>query len=222
MDYKTLVNLVGLVSMLSSMAQAGGRRESLLNSDELLAGNKVYLLKDTREAVVARIDMIRTTQKTLDIVYFNVEGEEDLTATMALAALTHTMRQRQAQGRAINVRLVVDGLAVRSTSTRFLYLLNREGAEIYLFHKPSLPLLMNPFKHPNKSGLFMRRLHAKVMVKDGLELITGGRNIGNIYFGGASETKYGAPKMNKRDMDVYATGPAAAVAQSDVVAEVRG
>ena len=212
MRHVRLLTLVGIASLVSAIAVAGGPGESLLGRDEPLAGHKVYLLKDTGDAVVARIDMIRQTQETLDIVYFNIEGEKDLTATMGLAALIHTLRQRQQQGAPIKVRLLLDGLAVRTASPRYLYLLNRAGAEIYVFHKPSGSAFLNPFV--NTIGLLLRRMHAKVMIKDGREIITGGRNIGDIYFGGKSETKHGGLKMSKRDMDVYATGPAAEVAQA--------
>jgi phosphatidylserine/phosphatidylglycerophosphate/cardiolipin synthase-like enzyme len=208
----TLGTLTGLVCLAAfpSFAQA----ESLLFSDAELYGNKVILLKDTQQAAMARIDMIRHTQQTLDIIYFNVEGENDRLATMGLAALIHTMREREATGQPIRVRLVIDGMAARSSSKRYLYLLRRAGADIYLFHRPSLGALLNIFRHPRKLALYMRRLHSKIMIKDGREIITGGRNIGDIYFGGEAESKHGGYKMEKRDMDVYATGPSARSAQA--------
>jgi putative cardiolipin synthase len=142
------------------------------------------LLDDPREAAQARVDIIQQAGRQIDAVYF-LARDDRITRT-ALALL------RDARRRGVgDVRLIVDA-NFQHIPRAVLAHLRDEGVQVRVYH----PLTM---RHP--SWLF-RRMHEKAIITDGRRYITGGRNLGEAYFG--------LLRRNYIDRDVYVEGDSAA------------
>lgn len=166
---------------------------SLLAASYTRADN--YLLLDRDEdAAQVRIDLIRGAHTSIDTTYFIVG--KDGVALSVLAEL------REAARRGITVRMIVDApfnaipLNVRAA-------LRKDGVEMQEYH---------PFRlwKPHWWG---RRMHDKLLIVDGVHLVTGGRNLDAAYFGLKDEEGSEAPR-DYVDRDAYVSGPAAARAQA--------
>lgn len=158
-----------------------------------LAG--IYPLSDAHAAFAARMDLIRSAQRTLDIQYYI--WRNDLTGTLILEAI------HEAADRGVRVRLLLDDLGVASSLDPTLAALEAHpNIEVRLF---------NPFvvRNPKFIGFLTdfpranRRMHNKQLTADSTATILGGRNIGDEYFGATDGIVFA-------DLDVLAVGPAAA------------
>lgn len=145
--------------------------------------DSLRILDENREAWGARLNLIRSAERTIDAAYFT--AHEDPVALALFAAL------RDAARRGVRIRLIVDGLRDPIPACVRRHLL-AEGIEIRVYH-------------PFWRGKFLSRLHDKLLIRDGEELITGGRNIGAEYFGLGK-------KKNYCDRDALVHGSAAAEA----------
>lgn len=146
------------------------------------------------EAFAARVDLVRTAQRTLDVQYYI--WRNDLTGTLLLEAL------REAADRGVRVRLLLDDNGIPSSLDATLAALDAH---------PNLQVrLFNPFvvRKPKSIGFLTdfsrlnRRMHNKSLTADGIATILGGRNIGDEYFGATDGVVFA-------DLDVLAIGPAA-------------
>jgi putative cardiolipin synthase len=154
---------------------------------------QVYLIPSADEAIARRIEMVRNTQKTLDVTYFSWDKD-----TVGLVLLNEI---KVAADRGVDVRIVIDDLLVFDEKW-LADLSNHPNIVIKIF---------NPF-NSRKRGWFGRavdfaqnrelldhRIHEKYFNSDGKIMILGGRNIGDAYFG---YSKVG----NFFDMDVMIKG----------------
>lgn len=146
------------------------------------------------EAFAARVDLVRTAQRTLDVQYYI--WRNDLTGTLLLEAL------REAADRGVRVRLLLDDNGIPSSLDTTLAALDAH---------PNIQVrLFNPFavRNPKFIGFLTdfsrlnRRMHNKSLTADGIATILGGRNIGDEYFGATDGVVFA-------DLDVLAIGPAA-------------
>ena len=146
------------------------------------------ILDDPREAAQARVDLIQQADHEIHALYFLARNDR---ITMTALALL-----RDASRRGVgSVKLVVDANFHRIPKEVLAHLRD-EGVEVRVYH----PLTL---RHP--SWLF-RRMHEKVVIVDGQQYITGGRNLAEAYYGMAR-------KKNYVDRDVYVAGPSAADAE---------
>jgi putative cardiolipin synthase len=166
---------------------------SLLAASLARADN--YLLLDRDEdAAQVRIDLIRGAHASIDTTYFIV-GKDGV-------ALSFLAELRAAARRGIPVRMIIDApfnaipLPVRAA-------LRQDGVEIQEYH---------PFRL-FKPAWWGRRMHDKLLIVDGVHLVTGGRNLDASYFGLKEEEGSDAPR-DYVDRDAYVQGPAAGRAQS--------
>ncbi len=152
------------------------------------------------EAFAARVDLVRTAQRTLDVQYYI--WRNDLTGTLLLEAL------REAADRGVRVRLLLDDNGIPSSLDATLAALDAH---------PNIQVrLFNPFavRRPKSIGFLTdfsrlnRRMHNKSMTADGMATILGGRNIGDEYFGATDGVVFA-------DLDVLAIGPAASDVAND-------
>lgn len=142
------------------------------------------ILDDPREAAQARVDLIQQAAQEINLLYFL--ARDDRITLAALAML------RDAKRRGVSdVRVIVDGSFHRIPKAVLAHLRD-EGVEIRVYH----PLTL---RHPS---WMIRRMHEKVIVADSARYITGGRNLGEAYFGLAK-------KKNYVDRDVYVEGASA-------------
>jgi cardiolipin synthase C len=144
------------------------------------------LLDDPRDAAQARVDVIQQAEHEIDAVYFLARNDR---ITLTALALLRDARRRGVE----SVRLIVDA-NFQHIPRAVLAHLRDEGVQVRVYHPITL-------RHP--SWLF-RRMHEKAVIADSRRYITGGRNLGEAYFGLA--------RHNYLDRDVYVEGASAAEA----------
>ncbi|MEO5587003.1 MAG: phospholipase D family protein [Novosphingobium sp.] len=152
------------------------------------------MLHDPKDAFAARLWLIRSARRTLDVQYYI--WHDDLSGSLVLDEIVAAAR------RGVAVRLLIDDNGIGGLDAR-LALLDAE---------PTIAVrLYNPFRMRRFRGLewlfaFRRlnsRMHAKSLTADRHVTIVGGRNIGDEYFGARSKGQFD-------DLDVIAMGPVAA------------
>jgi putative cardiolipin synthase len=161
--------------------------------DATLSG--VRLLSWPAQALDARIALARRAERSLDLQYYIVH--DDATGRHLLRTL------RDAAGRGVRVRLLVDDLYTADMDPVLTGLAAHPNVEVRLF---------NPFP-VGRSGLGERllaslfdfgrvnhRMHNKLFIADGAMAIAGGRNIGDEYFLVHEEANY-------IDLDAFVVGP---------------
>ena len=154
---------------------------------------KAYLIPAANEAFARRIALVRQAQSSIDMTYFSWNGD-----TLGLSLLNELSL---AADRGVKVRLTLDDLLV--FNDRWLADIDKH---------PNIQIkIFNPF-NSRKMGWIGRaldfqihqevldnRLHEKYFNVDNQQMILGGRNIGDEYFG-YSKT------ANFYDLDVLFTG----------------
>ncbi|MDH6594740.1 putative cardiolipin synthase [Variovorax sp. TBS-050B] len=126
----------------------------------------------------ARVQLARRAQRSLVVQYYQFEN--DATGRLLMRAL------REAAGRGVKVRLLVDDLYTARSQQPLLALSTVPNVEVRLF---------NPFCCGREGGLLSRfaaspfdvvrlnhRMHNKLFVADGVMAVVGGRNIADEYF----------------------------------------
>lgn len=169
----------------SSAAHAPATRsEAAASAGPDGARDRVRILDDPQEALQARIDLIQQAERTLDVSYYSFLYGPSTEAVIALLA--------EAAERGVRVRLILDGVTngLEPMYRPILaWLLARPNLEVRFFNPPGgtrhLPL--------------NNRLHIKILMADESQLISGGRNIGDEYFG----IEGGTAKHQSRDRDLY-------------------
>ena len=145
-------------------------------------------------AFTSRMTLIRAAQKTLDLQYYAVHA--DATTERLFDAL------KEAANRGVRVRILLDDFNTAGENAQILKFAYEPNVEMRLF---------NPLPSSRGSGLWrivsslsdaarlQRRMHNKLFVADNAVAITGGRNLGDTYFGQSDG-------VNFVDIDVLAAG----------------
>ncbi|KEP69183.1 hypothetical protein DL1_05435 [Thioclava dalianensis] len=152
----------------------------------------IQMLADPIDALAARLELIAAAEVSLDLQYYI--WQNDTSGAILLDAI------RQAAARGVRVRLLIDDNGTAGMDRTLAALHQLEGVEVRLF---------NPF--PIRTARFLgyltdfrrlnRRMHNKSMIVDGRIAILGGRNIGDDYFDGLSESGL------YMDLDAAIAGP---------------
>ncbi|MHC6529407.1 phospholipase D family protein [Vibrio proteolyticus] len=138
-------------------------------------------LNKGHDALLTRLALIETAQKSLDLQYYIYRNDE----TSQLL----TWRLYKAAERGVRVRLLLDDMQARS-----------DKAMAYLNAHPNIEIrLFNPHKNRHSRGLSFlgdfdrlnQRMHNKSLTADNVASIVGGRNIGNEYFSYLSDVEFG-------------------------------
>lgn len=174
---------------LGQLAQAR-RQQARARSDSGFA-----LLSSVDEAFTSRLALVEGAQRSLDLQYYAIHA--DSTTAVLLARL------RAAAQRGVRVRLLLDDFNSSGEDAQVLRLAFEPGIEIRLF---------NPLPGPRGSVVervlgslqdipqLQKRMHNKLFIADNAWGITGGRNLGDAYFGGDGNNRF-------VDLDVLAAGP---------------
>lgn len=145
-------------------------------------------------AFTSRMTLIKAAQKTLDLQYYAILADE--TTERMMEAL------REAAGRGVRVRILLDDFNTSGKNAQILKLAFEPNIELRLF---------NPLRGGRASMFFrilsnlgdaqrmQRRMHNKIFVADNAVAITGGRNLGETYFGQSDGTNF-------IDIDILAAG----------------
>ncbi len=150
-----------------------------------------HLLPDPVDALVARVVLAETAERSLDLQYYI--WHDDLAGRELAAALL------KAADRGVRIRVLLDDLGTNADDQVLLALSSHPNVKIRLFN----PVASRHFKSLGSLLEFSRvdrRMHNKVMIADNEAAIVGGRNIGDEYFGASSDLAMG-------DLDVLVHGP---------------
>jgi len=207
-----VVVLVGMLAGCASLPGGVARPQSQARTDvadtRLAAVAMASIPADSRhlsgmrllpagdQAFEARIALVRAAEKTIDAQYYQIA--DDASGRQFLRELA------DAAARGVRVRLLVDDLHATGEDALLAGLAARANVELRMFNP--LPvrdgsvasrvlLSLNEFSRIN------RRMHNKLLVADNVFAISGGRNIGDEYFGRSSEP------ANFIDMDMFSAGP---------------
>ena len=152
----------------------------------------IHALPIAPDAFAARVLLAMAADRTIDAQYYIWHADD--TGVLLLDSL------RQAASRGVRVRLLVDDQNTRGAEPLLATLAAQPHVEVRLY---------NPFANRSLRALgylgdfarLNRRMHNKSFTADNLATIVGGRNIGNEYFGAATEVPF-------KDLDVIAIGAA--------------
>ncbi|MBP0593801.1 hypothetical protein J8I87_29770 [Paraburkholderia sp. LEh10] len=198
--------LAGVLTACASLPPQSNRPRTLAlqNTESTRLGNLLapeeqnhpgssafHLLPDPTDAIVARIVLTETAERSLDLQYYIWHG--DLTGReLAAAAL-------KATDRGVRVRILLDDLGTNADDQALLTLSSHPNVKVWLFN----PVANRHFKSVAAALEFSRvdrRMHNKALMADNEAAILGGRNIGDEYFGASSVVTFG-------DLDVLVHGP---------------
>lgn len=164
-------------------AEAGARSDS------------AFRLIDTVElAFTSRLALIEGAQRSLDLQYYAIHA--DPSTEVLLQGI------REAARRGVRVRILLDDFNSVGEDAQVLRLAFVPGIEVRLFNP--LPgsrssLLGRVLTSLHDVPRIQKRMHNKVFIADNAWGITGGRNLGDRYFGSGDKTNF-------VDLDVLAAG----------------
>ncbi|NNM81624.1 MAG: phospholipase D family protein, partial [Burkholderiales bacterium] len=154
-----------------------------------------YLINQGVDGLLARLELARKAQRTLDLQYYLFRGDD---SGMLLA---HALLE--AADRGVRVRILVDDGDTAAEDDRWKILAAHPDISIRIFdpfsyrgHSKALRALEFAF---DKSRLDYR-MHNKLFVADNAAALIGGRNIGDAYFQISTQSQFG-------DDDLFTTGP---------------
>ena len=152
------------------------------------------LVGDAELAFTSRMTLIKAAQKTLDIQYYAIFADD--TTERMFEAL------REAAGRGVRIRILLDDFNTSGKNAQVLKLAFEKNFELRLFNP--LPggrgsMVMRILSNLKDAARMQRRMHNKIFVADNAVAITGGRNLGETYFGQSTGTNF-------VDIDVLAAG----------------
>jgi cardiolipin synthase C len=162
--------------------------------DRARADSAFRLLDGVGAAFSSRLALIESAQRSLDLQYYAIHA--DKSTEMLL------QRIRDAARRGVRVRILLDDFNTVGKDAQVLRLAFEPNVEIRLFNP--LPgsrasLIGRLFTSANDMERIQKRMHNKMFIADNAMGITGGRNLGDAYFGTDE-------KSNFVDLDVLAMG----------------
>ena len=152
------------------------------------------LVGNAELAFTSRMTLIQAAQKTLDIQYYAIFADD--TTERMFDAL------REAAVRGVRIRILLDDFNTSGKNAQVLKLAFEKNIELRLFNP--LPggrgsMFLRILRNLKDVARMQRRMHNKIFVADNAVAITGGRNLGETYFGQSEGTNF-------IDIDVLAAG----------------
>ena len=143
------------------------------------------LVGDAELAFSSRMVLIKAAQKTLDIQYYAIFADE--TTERLFDAL------RDAAGRGVRIRILLDDFNTAGKNAQVLKLAFEHNIELRLFNP--LPggrgsMVGRVLSNLKDTARMQRRMHNKMLVADNAVAITGGRNLGETYFGQSAGSNF--------------------------------
>jgi len=162
--------------------------------DKARADSGFVLLDSVDAAYASRLTLVRAAQHSLDLQYYSVHA--DGSTELLLEAM------RAAARRGVRIRLLLDDFNIVGKDAQVLRLAFEPNVQIRLFNP--LPgardsLIGHIVGSLNDPVRIAKRMHNKLFIADNAIGITGGRNLGDAYFGADG-------KSNFVDLDVLAGG----------------
>lgn len=181
---------------LTSPAQT--RLGSVIADRAIKAGTKndsgFALVGSAELAFTSRMALIKAAEKTLDMQYYAIFA--DPTTDRLFDSL------REAAARGVRIRILLDDFNTSGKNAQVLKLAFEKNMELRLFNP--LPggrgsLALRVLANLHDIDRMQRRMHNKIFVADNALAITGGRNLGETYFGQSQGANF-------VDIDVLAAG----------------
>jgi phosphatidylserine/phosphatidylglycerophosphate/cardiolipin synthase-like enzyme len=152
------------------------------------------LLDNVDVALSSRIALIERAQRTLDLQYYAIHADASTGVILD--------RLRAAARRGVRVRILLDDFNSVGEDAQVLRLAFEQGIEMRLFNpvpgsRGSLAGRVLGSLHDVER--LQKRMHNKLFIADSAWGITGGRNLGDAYFGGDDKSAF-------VDLDVLAAG----------------
>lgn len=172
------------------------RRGTPLPAAAVPRNDSGFLLLDSAAAAFSsRLALIDAAEKTLDLQYYAIHADPSTDRLFE--------HLRQAAARGVRIRILLDDFNSTGPNAQVLKLAFEPGIELRLFNP--LPggrgsSVLRIFGSLNDVARIQRRMHNKIFVADNAVAITGGRNLGETYFGQGRDTNF-------VDLDVLAGGP---------------
>ncbi len=151
-------------------------------------GNRARLLSDDSTSLLHRLQMIDAAQHEVCLSAYEV-GDDQI-ALRILAGL------REAARRGVTVKLMVDGHGSNNAIPKPMMEHLISECVAIKEHMPDVRY---------KVELGRQRMHDKLMIVDGSQVIIGGRNVRADYYGMSCQPK----EKNRWDRDAFVTGPIA-------------
>ncbi|MBS0425924.1 MAG: phospholipase D family protein [Proteobacteria bacterium] len=159
------------------------------------AASGFALLDGPQSAYGARLALVDGAQKTLDLQYYAIHAD---------ASTGRLMRSvREAAARGVRVRILVDDFHSTGRNALVLQLAYEKNIEVRLFNplagarSSTIGRVLNSLGDAKR---IQQRMHNKLFIADNAMGITGGRNLGDAYFGHGDAGNF-------VDLDVLAAGP---------------
>ena len=149
------------------------------------------LLADGLDAYVARANLIKHAERTIDVQYYFIRYDFSGTLFMGLLA--------EAAERGIRVRVLLDDYYLADKDDFLLALDSHPNIEIRAFN-PFPRSQARATSYITEFNTVSRRMHNKSFTVDNQVTIVGGRNVGDEYFAADTSIKF-------NDLDVLAIGP---------------
>ena len=164
-------------------AQAGTRSDSAF-----------ALLDSVEIALTSRIALVDGARRSLDLQYYAIHA--DASTEVLLGNI------REAARRGVRVRILLDDFNSVGEDAQVLRLAFEPNIEVRLFNPiagPRSSVLARVMTSLHDVNRMQKRMHNKLFIADNAWGITGGRNLGDRYFGSGE-------KQNFVDLDVLAAG----------------
>jgi phosphatidylserine/phosphatidylglycerophosphate/cardiolipin synthase-like enzyme len=153
------------------------------------------LLAGPPAAYGSRLALVEAAQKTLDLQYYAIHA--DASTARLLSAV------RDAARRGVRVRILLDDFHSTGRNALVMRLAFVPNIEMRMFNPlagargSSLGRVLASFDDASR---IQQRMHNKLFIADNAMAVTGGRNLGDAYFGNAKDSNF-------IDVDVLAAGP---------------
>ncbi len=169
--------------VLAKRSQAAARSESGFR-----------LLDNEEAAFTSRLALIEGAQRTLDLQYYAIHADSSTEVLLE--------RLRAAAARGVRVRILLDDFNTVGADAQVLRMAFEKNVELRLFNP--LPgsrqsLVTRVFGSLHDAAQIQKRMHNKLFIADSALGITGGRNLGDAYFGRSGDSNF-------VDLDVLAAG----------------
>lgn len=153
-----------------------------------------FLLDSAESALTSRLALVDGAQRSLDLQYYAIHA--DASSEVIL------QRLRDAARRGVRVRILLDDFNSVGEDAQVLRLAFEPNVQVRLFNPLAGPrnnMLGRIVGSLGDVGSMQKRMHNKLFIADNAWGITGGRNLGDRYFGDGE-------KQNFIDLDVLAAG----------------
>ena len=153
-----------------------------------------YLLNAVDTALASRLSLIEGARRSLDLQYYAIHADASTEVLL--------QRLREAARRGVRVRILLDDFNTVGEDAQVLRLAFEPNVQVRLFNPvPGArgSMLGRVITSLHDVERMQKRMHNKLFIADNAWGITGGRNLGDQYFGSGD-------KQNFVDLDVLAAG----------------